>query len=237
MSRPTAADVAPAGAGAVDEGPVVVEPMRRRHLRAVLRIEAQRGEPGWSLGLFLAELGRPEGRTYLVARRDGRVLGFLGALHVGEDVHVTTVAVAPDARRGGVATRLLLELARRAVAAGHRNLTLEVRASNVAAIELYRRFGFAPVGTRRDYYGGPGEVREDALVLWATDIDGAAYAERLARLDQGSGAHASPTPGGGATSEADPAGPTGGGAAGTTIDGRAPGARHEAPPGAARSER
>jgi ribosomal-protein-alanine N-acetyltransferase len=166
-------------------GEVVVEPMRRRHLRAVVRIEGQRGEPGWSLGLFLAELGRPEGRTYLVARRAGRVEGYLGALHVGDDVHITTVAVAPDARRRGVASRLLLALARRAVEAGHENMTLEVRSSNVAARELYRRFGFVPVGTRRDYYTGPGDEREDALVLWATDIGGVAFAERLAILGSG----------------------------------------------------
>ena len=179
MSGPPAAEVVP----------VVVAPMRRRHLRGVLRIEAQQGPGGWSLGLFLAELGRTEDRIYLVARHDRSVLGFAGALVAGEDVHVTTVAVDAGHRRQQVATRLLVELARRAVALGARNLTLEVRASNEAALGLYRRFGFAPVGTRVGYYQDADGGREDALVLWATGIDEPDYAERLARV-----AAALPTP-------------------------------------------
>ena len=61
-------------------------------------------------------------------------------------------------------------------------MTLEVRASNDAALQLYRRFGFAPAGVRKAYYSDNGE---DALVLWAEDIDTPAYAERLARLARG----------------------------------------------------
>ena len=159
--------------------PVVVTPMRRRHLRGVLRIEAQQGPGGWSLGLFLAELGREGDRIYLVARQDRSVVGYAGALVAGDDVHVTTVAVDVDHRRRQVATRLLVELSRRAVALGARNLTLEVRASNEAALALYRRFGFAPVGTRVGYYQDADGGREDALVLWATGVDEPAHLERL----------------------------------------------------------
>lgn len=174
-----------AGSSDAGSGPFVVEPMRRRHLRQVLRIEAQRGETGWSLGLFMGELSRPDDRAYLVARdpSDGSVVGFAGGLLVIDDLHVTTVAVHPRARRRGVATVLMVELVRRGVDAGMTNATLEVRASNTAAIELYRRFGFAPVGTRSGYYRRPDGTTEDALVLWATDIAGVDYAHRLARLE------------------------------------------------------
>ena len=161
---------------------VVVTPMRRRHLRGVLRIESEQGPDGWSLGLFLAELGRTEDRIYLVARQDRTVVGFAGALLVGEDCHITNIAVAAGCRRAGVATRLLLEVARRAVEVGARNLTLEVRASNEAALALYRRFGFAPVGTRSGYYTDPDGTKEDALVLWATAIDEDDHVERRAAL-------------------------------------------------------
>jgi ribosomal-protein-alanine N-acetyltransferase len=58
-------------------------------------------------------------------------------------------------------------------------MTLEVRVSNTAAIGLYRRFGFAPAGVRAGYYGDDGE---DALVMWAHDIAGPAFAARLDEL-------------------------------------------------------
>ncbi len=51
---------------------------------------------------------------------------------------------------------------------------------NVAAQALYRRFGFAPVGVRKNYYA---ETGEDAIIMWARDIDTAAYAERLAAIE------------------------------------------------------
>ena len=60
----------------------------------------------------------------------------------------------------------MLALVDAATAAGARHLTLEVRVSNEGARRLYQRFGFAPVGVRKDYYRD-----EDALVMWATDID------------------------------------------------------------------
>ena len=56
----------------------------------------------------------------------------------------------------------------------------EVRASNEPAKALYARFGFAPAGIRKNYYA---EVGEDALIMWAHDIDGDAYADRLAAIE------------------------------------------------------
>lgn len=159
---------------------VVVTPMRRRHLRSVLRIENQQAHAGWSAGLFLAELARSEGRTYLVATQGGRVVGFIGVLHVDDDGHVTTLVVDEGNRRQAVASRLLVVAARRARALGARNLTLEVRASNEPALALYRRFGFAPVGARRGYYA---DTSEDAIVMWANDIDTDAYEARLAAVE------------------------------------------------------
>ena len=160
--------------------PAVVVPMRRRHLRQVLRIDAAESGERWSLGLFLAELRRGDGsRCYLVAQRDGAVVGFAGMLYAADDGHVTTVATDPEHRRTGVATALLAGLAADARRRGAQAMTLEVRASNEAALALYRRFGFAPAGVRKGYYSDNGE---DALVLWADGIGTEAYGERLARI-------------------------------------------------------
>jgi [ribosomal protein S18]-alanine N-acetyltransferase len=57
-----------------------------------------------------------------------------------------------------------------------------VRMSNSGAQALYQRFGFVPAGIRKGYYH---ETREDALVMWANDIDTPAYAERLAAIERG----------------------------------------------------
>jgi [ribosomal protein S18]-alanine N-acetyltransferase len=158
---------------------IVISPMRRRHLRAVLGIEDRTSSTPWSLGLFLAEARREE-RVYLVARDGHRVVGFAGMLFALTDGHVTTIAVDPDRQGERIGTRLLLVLVRRAVERGAEAVTLEVRASNEAAQALYRRFGFAPAGVRQGYYRDP---VEDALVLWAHDIHRPAYAERLAAIE------------------------------------------------------
>ena len=161
---------------------VQLVPMRRRHLRSVLRIEAQVYPRPWSLSLFMSELALRSTRAYWVARVDGAVVGYCGLMVTGEDGHVTTLAVDPAMHRRGIGTRLLLALAGEAIRRGATGLTLEVRVSNKAAQDLYRKFGFCPAGIRRNYYV---ETREDALVMWANDIDTAAYAARLAAIEAG----------------------------------------------------
>jgi [ribosomal protein S18]-alanine N-acetyltransferase len=158
---------------------ISIEPMRRRHLRAVLSIEERTSSTPWSLGLFLAEVRRPE-RIYLIARDGSTIVGFAGLLFALDEGHVTTIAVDPAVQGGRIGTRLLLELLRGAIARGATAVTLEVRASNAAAQALYRRFGFVPAGARKDYYRDP---TEDALVLWAHEVDSADYATRLAEIE------------------------------------------------------
>jgi ribosomal-protein-alanine N-acetyltransferase len=155
---------------------VVLAPMRRRHLRGVLRIEEAAYPRPWSMALFDSELDQRDQRTYLVAKVDGDVVGYGGVMYVLPDAHVTTIAVAPERRRQAVGTRLLLALCRAAVAKGASALTLEVRLSNDAAQSLYRRFGFVPAGVRKGYYSDTGE---DAIVMWAHDVDGAEFGDRL----------------------------------------------------------
>jgi ribosomal-protein-alanine N-acetyltransferase len=159
---------------------IVIMPMRRRHLRTVLRIEEKTSSTPWSLGLFLAEARRDE-RVYLVARSGNEILGYAGLLFALTDGHITTIAVDPDHQGGRVGTRLMLVLMRAARERGAEAVTLEVRASNVPAQAMYRRFGFVPAGARKDYYRDP---TEDALVLWAHDIHTPEYAERLAFIDE-----------------------------------------------------
>ena len=150
-------------------------PVDKRHLKAIMAIDAQVYPTPWSRRLWQQELER-EHRLYRCAVRDGSVVGVVGVLLAADDAHVMTVAVDPAAQRSGVATALMLAAAEEAIAAGAKALTLEVRVSNTGAQALYRRFGLAPVGHRRGYYEPDGE---DALVMWAHDIDGPEYEARL----------------------------------------------------------
>lgn len=114
-------------------------------------------------------------RVHLVVEAGDRLVGHGGVLFMGDEGHVSTIAVDPKSQRRGVASALLLGLMRSAQAGGCRAVTLEVRSGNDSAIALYRRFGLAPAGVRRGYYADTGE---DALVLWSPDFaDG--YADRI----------------------------------------------------------
>jgi len=161
---------------------VHIVPMRRRHLRSVLRIESQVYPRPWSLSLFMSELALRSSRAYYVARVGGMVVGYCGLMLTGDDAHVTTIAVDPAWHRHKVGTRMLLNLGREARRRNARHLTLEVRVTNEPAQAMYRKFGFHPAGIRKNYYV---ETNEDALVMWAEDIDTAAYVERLAKIEAG----------------------------------------------------
>jgi ribosomal-protein-alanine N-acetyltransferase len=166
--------------GSTGDG-ITVAPMTRRHLRTVLPIERSAYPTSWSKSVFESELDQVKGgsRYYVVARDHRQVVGYAGLWIVedqdGHQAHVTNIVVDPTRRREGIATILMLDLARAAVARGCLAWTLEVRASSTGAQELYRRFGFAPAGVRKRYY----ENSEDAIVMWCHDIGTAEYTTRL----------------------------------------------------------
>jgi ribosomal-protein-alanine N-acetyltransferase len=116
-----------------------------------------------------------------VARIDGRLVGYSGVMYHDEEAHVTNIAVDPAAHRRGVGTRILADQARAARAHGSTAMSLEVRHTNVAAQELYRRFGFVPAGIRRRYY----ENTDDAIVMWCHELAGPDYERRLRALEAG----------------------------------------------------
>jgi ribosomal-protein-alanine N-acetyltransferase len=160
---------------------VSIQPMRRRHVRAVLRIEQQVYPRPWSSSLFLSELALRASRAYYVARVGRELVGYAGLMMTLDEGHITTIAVDPRRHRAKIGTRLLLVLARDAIGRGATALTLEVRMSNTAAQDMYRRFRFEPVGVRKNYYQ---EVNEDALVMWANEVDQPEYSALLASIER-----------------------------------------------------
>ena len=144
---------------------------------AVLDLERRIYPQPWSRSVFMDEVGLAN-RNYVAAvDTSGNVVGYGGLLLVDGDAHITTLAVDPAVRRHRLGTRLMLSLVDSALAWHASHLTLEVRMSNDGAQRLYERFGMTPVGLRKNYYRD-----EDALIMWAIDIDGEEYSARLANI-------------------------------------------------------
>lgn len=164
------------------KAPLVVERGTINDLDGVCAVDDAAYPHSWSRKLLADDLTRDD-RYHLVARSGGALIGHASLMTVTDEGHVTTVAVLPDHQRQGVARALMIGLCEHAVATGLSALTLEVRASNRPAHALYRRFGFAPVGARPGYYradaNGP---KEDALIMWAYNIQSADYSHRLAAI-------------------------------------------------------
>lgn len=128
--------------------------MQEKHLPALAELEKQCFHAPWSEKMLREELG---GGIFLVAEQDGEVQGYVGCQTVLDEGYITNVAVSPDFRRRGAARRLIAELIARAKEKGLAFVTLEVRKSNAPAIALYAGAGFAPVGTRKNFYSNPAE--------------------------------------------------------------------------------
>lgn len=155
---------------------VSISRMRPRHLAAVHAIECSVYARPWAPGVFESELAQRDSRWYVVARVEREIVGYAGMMLVVDEAHITTVVVRPAWRRQGIARALVHNLLFTARARGADAATLEVRVTNTAAQELYRSFGFAPVGLRPRYYEDTGE---DALIMWLHELQSGEVRDRL----------------------------------------------------------
>jgi len=156
-----------------------LEKLKRRDLRHVLRIEGVVFPEPWSPEVFNSELALRKGRLYRAAWEGDEMAGYIGFMIVDDEAHMTTIATAPAFQRAGVATTMIVDGIRTLRGGGVKHVSLEVAANNEPAQALYRRFGFAPVAVRKNYYPVTGQ---DALVMWVYDVDSAEYGERLDAL-------------------------------------------------------
>lgn len=116
----------------------------------------------WPERSFRFELtDNPASRCW-VAEVDHRIAGMIVAWMLADEVHIATIATHPDFRRQGIASRLLSHTLLHARQDGARSSFLEVRESNMAAQEMYRKFGYEVAGRRRRYYR---DNDEDAILM------------------------------------------------------------------------
>jgi [ribosomal protein S18]-alanine N-acetyltransferase len=144
-----------------------VRSWRRRAARTddLLAIEgievASFGNP-WLADVYAQELEREIGVVEVAESQDGTIVGVFCVWCVADESHLMRIATAPSRRREGIGRDLLEAALDSARSAGCEHMTLEVAASNEAAIELYAAAGFSVVGRRRGYYRAP---PDDALLM------------------------------------------------------------------------
>ena len=147
----------------MSERKINIVPMNADHLEELERLEKICFSRPWSRKMLAEELEN-QCAAFLVAEdpENRAVLGYAGVLVMADEGYITNVAVFPEYRRRGIAAQIIKVFCDFAQGNHLAFLTLEVRPTNKAAIELYRSFGFEEVGRRKNYYDLP---KEDALIL------------------------------------------------------------------------
>lgn len=148
---------------ATEQADILVRFMDVSDLDQVLALEAKCFTTPWTRDAFYSELVKNQFAYYTVAVSKGEVIAYCGLWVVIDDGHITNIAVDPEWRRQGVGEKLLKGSLELAVKLGAERLSLEVRLSNTAAQNLYRKYGFQNGGIRRNYYT---DTQEDAQVMW-----------------------------------------------------------------------
>lgn len=140
---------------------MIIRTMQKGDVAAVAALEAQIFSMPWSAAGFADTLPR-EDVIFLVAYEQDELLGYVGIYCTLDEGEITNVAVAPAARRRGIARALLTELKRQLACRNVAQIVLEVRVSNEPAIRLYEQLGFSMLGVRKNFYEKP---TEDAYIM------------------------------------------------------------------------
>lgn len=140
---------------------VIIRRMTMADVDGVAAVEAATFPHPWSRDAFVSEMKNVAAR-YLVAEKDGAIIGYAGAWIIIDESHITNIAVLDQYRRQGIGRRLTAGLMQYLSNLGAAYATLEVRKSNAVAQNLYVSLGFIKLGVRKRYYEDNGE---DALIM------------------------------------------------------------------------
>lgn len=142
---------------------LIIRQAEEKDIKPIAEIDKISFSVPWSEKSFEQEIMNNRLAFYIVAEVGDKIVGYAGLWLVDTEGHITNVAVHPEFRRKRIAEALISVLISNTIKNGAVSHTLEVRASNEAAISLYSKFGFKPAGIRRSYYEDNGE---DAIIMW-----------------------------------------------------------------------
>ncbi len=142
---------------------IITRSMEVRDLDQIMIIELESFTTPWSKESFRVEIEENILAKYFIAEIDGKVVGYGGIWLILDEGHITNIAVSKEYRGLGVGNRLVEALIIHCRENDIRNMTLEVRESNLVAQNLYKKYGFLEYGIRPNYYA---DDHEDALIMW-----------------------------------------------------------------------
>lgn len=137
--------------------------MKKEHIDGIYRIEELSFPDPWSKKSFTEELKNERAHYLVIANEEGIVMAFGGFWDIVGEAHINNIAVHPDFRGKGLGNIIVEALIDEAKEYKLTDMTLEVRASNETAQNLYKKYGFKIAGIRREYYL---DNREDAVIMW-----------------------------------------------------------------------
>jgi ribosomal-protein-alanine N-acetyltransferase len=140
-----------------------ISPMVLEDLDDIEEIEGLSFTIPWTRQAFVRELCENPIARYFTVRDKGRAVAYGGMWIIVDEAHITNLAVHPEYRGKGIGRMLLKGMIDYGIENGIESFTLEVRESNLIAINLYSQLGFKKAGIRKCYYS---DTNENALVMW-----------------------------------------------------------------------
>jgi ribosomal-protein-alanine N-acetyltransferase len=140
----------------------LIRPMDERDIPRILEIECVSFSTPWTEGMFRSQLRFRDRVINIVLLEGEAIAGYAAAWAAPDEIHLLSIAVAPERRRAGLGEQILRTVLERGKERGAVRVILEVREGNEAAKSFYRRFGFSEIGKRRMYYSDTGE---DAIIM------------------------------------------------------------------------
>jgi len=142
---------------------LIIREMKEQDIDEIIEIERLSFSTPWSREAFVIEMTTNKLAKYIVAEKNGKLIGYAGLWFIIDEGHITNIAVKPEYRGQGVGASLVKELIDISEERGIPSLTLEVRKSNIVAKSLYQKYGFENCGIRPGYYS---DTKEDAIIMW-----------------------------------------------------------------------
>ena len=159
---------------------VEIRRMQPEDVPLVMVIERECFPIPWRESAYLTEVAN-RSAYYIVACVNSEIVGYGGMWAIMDEAHITTLGVSKACRGRKIGEQVLAALLEEAIRRQARRATLEVRESNTAAQNLYRKYGFQPAAIRRGYYT---DNDENALVMWVDNLSGLGYSAKFKELKQ-----------------------------------------------------
>lgn len=145
-----------------------IETMTLDDIENVVEIENLSFTTPWSQNAFELELRNNKNALYRVIKVNGKAIAYGGMWLLFDEAHITNIAVHPEYRGAGLGNMIMEDMINCCKNAKMSSMTLEVRISNTTAINLYKKYGFIGVATRKGYYQ---DTHEDAIIMWKYDVE------------------------------------------------------------------